>query len=252
VASRGKLRGLSLPVAKSAPAAKCDPTSDSRPRSSSTIIRHSFDARNGALEEDAVDVKSEGEMPHMTTHYTTYDFINMNPRSPGSINSAAPTSDWNMSQEHIQIVGTPPPSEPVSHQQLLRKSLHRLQPPMMRYGDDLNMSSTASLSGYSDGDYSPMAQSFNGDDVAYMASPMPIYGSYSHDSPVDHSSLYGMSADHRGPTSCPDHFYPQSDVSSSMSSHPTIFELNENRRLADSPAGCNMSDIDFDDDILGK
>jgi hypothetical protein len=123
---------------------------------------------------------------------------------------------------------------------------------MMRYGEDLISPTTGPLSGYGDTDYSPVVQSFNVDDVPYLASPMTLYENLSHGSPVDQTSLYGMSADHRGPTSCPDHFYPNSDVSSSLSSHPTVFDIAENRRVATSPALCNTSDTDYDEDLLGK
>lgn len=246
VASRGKLRGLSLPVAKSAPAARSPPRSYTRPRSSSTITKLPFD---GPVAEDEVEIKMEGETPLLVSPRTNYDFVHMNPRSPNLMHSPAPNSEWSTSQEHLHVRSAPSTE---SHGHLLRQPLQRLQPVMMRYGEDLISPTTGPLSGYGDTDYSPVVQSFNVDDVPYLASPMTLYENLSHGSPVDQTSLYGMSADHRGPTSCPDHFYPNSDVSSSLSSHPTVFDIAENRRVATSPALCNTSDTDYDEDLLGK
>lgn len=257
VASRGKLRGLSLPIAKSAPAARSPPRS--RPRPTPSSRRHSQSRKNGGVNDEDADVKLERDIPRAATSYTNYDFINMVPNSPHSpMHAPSSGTDWTMS---ISQEPLPPPSLPIpgaveqpSHQQLLRQSLQRLHTPMMRYGDDMSLSTSAgSISGYSDNEYSPLAQSFTAEDVPYLGSPIPMYNSFSsHDSPVDHSSSYGMSVDPRGPTSCPDHFYPQSEVSSSLSSHPTIYEMGENRHLAASPAACNMSDVSYDDDTMGE
>lgn len=245
VASRGKLRGLSLPIAKSAPAVKSPPRSYIRPRASSTITKLPFDARIGG---DDIEIKMEGEIPPLPSPYTNYDFVHMNPKSPNSMHSPAPNSDWSASQEHLQVTDNPPTK---SHGHLLKHSLQRLQPVMMRYNDELLSASTGSLSGYSDTDYSPVAQPFNADDIPYLSSSIPLYDNYPHGSAIDQTS-YGTSAENRGPTSCPDRFYPHSDVSSSLGSHPALFDIAENRQIATSPAIGNMSDTDYDEDILGK
>ncbi len=249
VASRGKLRSLSLPVAKSAPAAKSPPPR-SRTRRTSTATQDSNGENNGSIaEERELVVKAEHETIPRTNAYTNYDFINMVSHSPTSAMSApASASEWPVSMSQEQHLQHPPTSaaEPSSHQQLLRQSLQRLNTPMMRYHDDPSVpNSTGSMSVYSDNGYgSPVAPSYTTDEVPYLASPMPMYGSYSpHHSPADVSSSYPVSADPRGPTSCPEQYYPHSEVSSSLSSHPTIYEMGENRRMAASPAACNMSDV---------
>lgn len=246
VASRGKLRGLSLPVAKSAPAAKSPPKSYTRPRATSTITKVPFDKQIG---DDEVEIKVEGEMPLSVSPFFNYDFVHMNPKSASLMDSPAPNSDWAGTQEHIQVTNSRPVE---SHGHFLRQSLQRLQPPMMRYGEDLMSSSTGSLSGYSETDYSPVAHSFTVDDAPFLTSPMPLYDGFSRGTAADQASLYGMSADHhRGPTSCPDQYYPHSDLSSSISSH---LYIDENRRSATSPAIATQSDTeytDYDDDIIG-
>lgn len=245
VASRGKLRGLSLPVAKSAPAARSPPRGFARPRSSSTISKLPFD---GAVGEEEVEIKLEGEMPMLASPRMNYDFVHMNPRSPGLMHSSAHSSDW--TSHEPRHVRSGPSSEGNGH--LLRQSLQRLQPPMMRYGEDFISSSAGSLGGYGDTDYSPVGQSYV-DDGPYLASPMPLYDNFSHHgSPADQTSLYGMSVDRRGPTSYPDQFYPNSDISSSLSSHLALFDIAENRRVATSPALCNTSDTDYDEDVISK
>jgi hypothetical protein len=248
VASRGKLRGLSLPIAKSAPAPKSPPT---KPRSGSTTSRTSIPRSSAELDDDdAIHVKLEGQSP-LPSSYTQYDFINMVPNSPTSaMQVPGMGTDWSMqmgSELRASYNSTPEPS----HQQLLRQSLHRIHTPHLSLGEDMGVPSSAgSISGYSDNGYdSPLEQNFNAEDVPFMNSPMPMYNSYSsHGSPVDHGSTF-MVQDNRGPTSCPDQYYPQSEVSSSLSSHPTIFEMGENRQLAGSPSG-HRSDM-YDDDVSG-
>lgn len=160
-------------------------------------------------------------------------------------------NDWTMamSHEYMRISQPSTPEAQPSHQQLLRHSLHRLHTPLMSNGDEMNLSSSVgSVSAYSDTEYSPVEHSFTTEDVPYLASPMPLYNSYSsQNSPVDHS--FGM-IDSRGPTSCPDQYYAQSDLSSSLSSHPTIYDMGDNRQIVGSPA-LSRRDILFDDDTHG-
>lgn len=249
VASRGKLRGLSLPIAKSAPAHKDSTSSSSaRSRSSSAADKLAVHGRSRTLSRDDVKIKMEGQSPLPGTTFTTYDFINMIPNSPGS----SMQTDWTMSvsQDYLRPSQISIPEQP-SHQHLLRQSLQRLHTPSISH--DLNLSNSGPLSAYSEHDYgSPMDQGYHVDDSPYLASPAPMYNSFSSQhSPVDPGS-YSM--DGRGPTSCPDQFYAQSDMSSSLSSHhQTIYELDESRHLAGSPAGgYSRSDTYYDDDTSGK
>lgn len=236
VASRGKLRGLSLPIARSAPAFKSPPSKHSRASTSTSAPRSVSSIDGDTQEREEVKVKLESHSPLPTNSYTTYDFINMVPNSPMTMQMPTMSNDWTMSmpQEYLHISHPSTPEQP-SHQQLLRQSLNRLHTPLLSNGDDLNLSSSVgSLSAYSDAEYSPMEHSFTTEDVPYLASPIPMYHSYSsQNSPIDHS--FGMMADSRGPTSCPDQYYAQSEISSSLSSHPTVYDLNDNRQLVGSP-----------------
>lgn len=241
VASRGKLRGLSLPVARSAPAPK-SPTR-TRPRATSTILG-SHEKNN---EDVPIKVETVGSMPAVNA-FTTYDFVNMAPQ-PSTPSHTMHMPDWNMAISHeypLQEFH----QDPLSHQRQLPQ-LHRLHTLSLGRGDGLGISSSVdSMSAYAESDYaSPISQSFQNDDVPFLHSPVPIYNSYSSRNSIAESPVAGMMPDSRGPTSCPDHFYAQSDMSSSISSHQNLYDISESRQHQPSPAGHEMF---YDDDILGE
>lgn len=243
VASRGKLRGLSLPIARSAPAPKSPPRT--RPRAISTISK----AQGGS--EDDIKVKLEVHTPGSVPSnlFTTYDFVNMAPH--GVASPPLPMPEWNMA------MGNDYPlleyhNEAMNQQRRL-PHLHRLHTLSLGGGDGLGLSSSIdSMSAYADSDYaSPMSQSFQLDDIPFPHSPVPIYNSYSsRNSTAEQSPIIGsMMGDSRGPTSCPEQFYAQSEMSSSISSHQNLYDIHEGRQHQASPA---HHDVFYDDDILGK
>lgn len=242
VASRGKLRGLSLPVARSAPAPKSPTISRQRQRTlSNTSNPHG---------ENDIRIKSEnsGSMP--STPFTTYDFVNMAPNgvtNPPMHHHQMP--DWNIPVSHDYALQDYH-QDPMNHQRQL-PHLHRLHTLSLGRGDGLTLSSSLdSLSAYAESDYaSPVSQSFQDNDIPFLHSPVPMYNSYSSRNSVTDSPVMGMMGDSRGPTSCPDPFYAQSEMGSSISSHQNLYDIVESRRHQQSPAG---NDIFCDDDILGK
>jgi hypothetical protein len=244
VASRGKLRGLSLPVAKSAPAAKSPIMKHTR---SATPSHKHADSRDMArsLDRGSAKVKLERQSPLPSNGYTTYDFINM---VPSPVQSQSIAADWTipMPQEYMRSPLTSAPDQQ-NHQQILCQSLQRLHTPFIGHVDDMG-SPSGSISTYSDTDYSPLGNSFSADDVPFLSSPIPMYHSYSG-SPMDHSAPFNIIQESRGPTSCPDQYYAQSEVSSSLGSHPAVFEMSENRQQAGSPHG---SKVNYDDEISGR
>jgi hypothetical protein len=74
VASRGKLRGLSLPVAKSAPVPRSPPVA--QPRASSSM------SRSLKPTEEEVKIKLESIRTMPSNPFMTYDFVNMALASP--------------------------------------------------------------------------------------------------------------------------------------------------------------------------
>jgi hypothetical protein len=240
VASRGKLRGLSLPVAKSAPAPKSPPRT--RPRAISTTSR----ARGSG---DDVKVKLESASSVHNNPLTTYDFVNMAPHGGVNNSQMQQMPDWNMpvSQDYpIHDYN----QDGMNHQRQLPQ-LHRLHTLSIGRADNMGLSSSLdSLSAYAESDYaSPLSQSFQDNDIPFLHSPVPIYNSYSSRNSNTDSPVGGVMGDTRGPTSCPDNFYAQSEMSSSISSHQNLYDIAESRRHQGSPAG---NEVFYDDEMLGK
>jgi hypothetical protein len=240
VASRGKLRGLSLPVARSAPAPRSPPTN--RPRASSTVSR----INEGCEDEISVKLESIGKIP--SSPYTTYDFVNMAPHGVTPPLQVLP--EWNMSAPNDYSPLQDYQHDPMNHQRQLPQ-LHRLHTLSLGRNDGMGLSSSVeSLSAYADSDYaSPISQSFQNDEVPFLHSPIPMYNSFSSRNSNADSPVPGLVGDSRGPTSCPDHYYAQSEMSSSISSHQNQYDIVEGRRQQSSPAA---NEIFYEDDILRK
>ncbi|RFU29436.1 hypothetical protein B7463_g6910, partial [Scytalidium lignicola] len=257
VASRGKLRGLSLPVARSAPALQN--FGETRPRAISITSRVSADNKDG----DDVKIKIEGRSGSAGAGigansngnsngngngngnpFTTYDFINMAPQP--STPSTMQMPDWNLPVTPHDYPMPDYNQESLAHQQAPR--LHRLHTlSLSSRAEGMGLSSSIdSLSAYSESDYaSPVSQSFPDDHITYLNSPVQMFNSYS--TTGGESPVTGLLGDTRGPTSCPDQFYPQSEMSSSISSHQNLYDIPEGRQTRGSPAG---HELGYDDDIL--
>jgi hypothetical protein len=182
--------------------------------------------------------------------YTTYDFVNMAPH--GVANPSAQQqipNDWNMAAPHDYSVRDYH-HETMNHQKPLPQ-LHRLHTLNLGRADSLALSSSLdSLSAYAESEYaSPISQGFSEGDIPYLNSPVPMYNSFSSRNSTSDSAVAGMMGESRGPTSCPDHFYAQSEMSSSISSHQNLYDITESRRHQPSPGA---ADILYDDDMLGK
>ncbi|PQE05277.1 Fungal transcriptional regulatory protein [Rutstroemia sp. NJR-2017a BVV2] len=183
--------------------------------------------------------------------FTTYDFVNMAPH--GTPTSGM--SDWNISAPAVEF--TMPKfhqdAAPRQMQRQLPPQLHRIHTLSIGRSEGLGLSSSVdSLSPYPDSDYtSPISQSFQNEDVPFLNSPVPMYNSYasSRTSATDQSS--SILSDARGPTSCPDQFYAQSEMSSSISSHQNVYEVAEPRQRQRSHQGSpSVHEIFYDDEML--
>ncbi len=177
----------------------------------------------------------------------TYDFVNM---APNGVASPIQMPEWNLAVSQDYSLHDYH-QDPMNHQRQLPQ-LHRLHTLSLGRGEGLGISSPIdSLSAYAESDYaSPISQSFPNDDIPFMHSPVPIYNSYSSRNSGTDSPVPGMMQDaSRGPTSCPEQYYAQSEMSSSISSHQNLYDIAENRQHQSSPV---PNDIFFDDDMLGK
>ncbi|RDW73489.1 hypothetical protein BP6252_07396 [Coleophoma cylindrospora] len=253
VASRGKLRGLSLPVARSAPAHRSPPPPTSRPRSTSTITKLQLQDR------DDVKIKTEpSNAVSSISAFTNYDFVNMAPNGP---NPPMPMQDWNMSIANEYSTNSDFRHESGIAQQRQLPQLQRLHTlSLSRDGIPVGLGPHSpvhdAMSVYAESDYahSPISQSFPNDDAPYLNSPVPMYNFSTPNSTAGHSPVVGHIGmlDSRGPTSMPEHYYAQSDMSSSLSSHQTIYEVEETHQQQHSPPGpSNHSDIFISEDIFG-
>ena len=270
VASRGKLRGLSLPVAKSAPAPR-SPTQSVRPRSASNVLPRE------ASSEDEVQAKNEASSLPVTPMrqpghaLSAYDVHGM------AINNTDITRmpDWNLGysptyrtqephtqlQHHFQPQIPRQPQNQIPQQPQQQQSwLNQPRPiPSSQqypaYSTDRSQAMAASTSfgsvrSFPESDYtnSPLSQSFHQDDMSYQQSPLPMYNSYSStSSSMQHSPHPGMMMDRRAPTSQPGPYYAPSDVSSSMQSQGfyDMSNMRSNHPNPSAPGG-----MFYDDDSL--
>jgi hypothetical protein len=230
VASRGKLRGLSLPIAKAPPVAPVTPVlkkSTARARANTATSQWSD---TGSTRSDVGftrnDIDLHGGHPASlpTTPYGSYNDFTRFSHHPESLPPSTPTS-W-ASMQYANLGNHD--HHPRMHK--LNTSLGHF--PMM--GDPLS----AGVDSLSDVDYtlSPMSQ-FSRDDLPYMHSPTLMYDSYSgHGSPVPQSPVAAIMIDQRAPTSCPSLVYAPSEPSSSLGSHHDGFEshINNARMMGDS------------------
>ncbi|PSS18813.1 hypothetical protein M430DRAFT_244204 [Amorphotheca resinae ATCC 22711] len=247
VASRGKLRGLSLPVARSAPAPKSPTATRPRAITTTTTAARTREAANAA--DAKIKMESPASLPGSNPFTTTYDFVNMAPQGLAQNSSMHQVPEWNMAVPHDYPLHQDYHQNPMNHRRQVPQ-LHRLHTLSLGRAETLAglSSSLDSMSAYAESDYaSPLSQSFQDNEIPFLHSPVPMYSYPSRNSNTG-SPVAGMMGDARGPTSCPDPFYAQSEMSSSISSHQNLYDITESRHHQPSPAG---NEIFYDDEMLG-
>jgi len=143
VASRGKLRGLSLPVARSAPAVQGSPPAP-RPRAISTTSR-----ANDSGDED-IKVKTENMAPIPANPFTNYDFVNM---APHGVAPPPHIPEWSMGVSHDYPLHDYHQDSMSQQRQL--PQLHRLHTLSLGRVDALGLSSSVdSMSAYAESEQS--------------------------------------------------------------------------------------------------
>lgn len=224
VASRGKLRGLSLPIAKAPPVAPVSKKSATRARASSAVTPNQWrDAEETARRQhqrDGVEVGVHhvGSLP--ATPYGTY------PDYPRFSQAEPPVT-----VTHTTWGSLPAYAAHMSPQEHPR--FHKLNTSLNHY-PIMSEPLSSSVDSLSDVDYtlSPMAHTFPREEVPYMHSPTLIYENYtSQSSPIPHSPASAIMIDQRAPTSCPSLVYAPSEPSSSLGSHHDSFEPHMGQRL---------------------
>jgi len=216
VASRGKLRGLSLPIAKAPPVSSAktmkSPTT-ARARTGSVASTGQWPAeQDDRASREEVEVKME--MGHRrnpsaslaTTHFHPYDMSHLSPTD------TAPPG-WT----HI------PFSSSMTASDASRFQPRPLHIPVSSPGDMMQREMIQTpIDSMSDVDYmSPLGHSFPREDVpAFIHSPM-VYESFpGHASPGPQSPVAAMMIEQsRAPAPCPSLVYAPSEPASSLHSH---------------------------------
>lgn len=220
VASRGKLRGLSLPVAKAPPVAGVKPVKSpiTRIRTGSTTSTTNQwpPEQDDRLREETESLASRhGSVP--PSPYHPYDIPHQH--------------------HHLSPIDTAPGGwTHITFDDNSRFSGRGLPHPVSSPTEMMG----ASMDGMSDVDYmSPMAHSFHRDDIpSFLHSPTVMYDSYSgHGSTLPQSPTAAIMIEQpRGaPTSCPSLAYTPSEPASSLHSHLSHVETLESqlsRKLA--------------------
>ncbi|KAK3326550.1 fungal-specific transcription factor domain-containing protein [Apodospora peruviana] len=217
VASRGKLRGLSLPVAKSAPVnpgkSVKSPTA-TRTRTGSTTSTSQWiepDGNRMEMGRDEMDRASDRNTSVPPTPFLPYEMSHMSP-------TETVPAGWT----HIPFTASMSP-----HHEGSRYPGHSLHIPVTTSGEMMG----TSMDSMSEVDYlSPLAHSFPREDVpTFLHSPTVMYDSYpGHGSPAPQSPVIAMMIEQpRAPTSCPSLVYGPSEPSSSIHSHASHVDTLE-------------------------
>ncbi|MCJ1366264.1 hypothetical protein MMC16_005392 [Acarospora aff. strigata] len=171
VASRGKLRGLTLPiVGKSTPAA--NPQAH-RARSSvggAAGARSPTQAFQPSFERQAQPRKSASSP---TTIPTNYDFVSIGPATSSSVPCiTSPYQTWPVPGFQNQVGGLPKPKTG-----LRRRSLRPLNVPLASCYHDFGVSKSAPFFGayHFPGYMSPVEYPHTPDDFTFTAGPLPFY-----------------------------------------------------------------------------
>ncbi|KAI1645090.1 fungal-specific transcription factor domain-containing protein [Daldinia loculata] len=220
VASRGKLRGLSLPIAKAPPVAPVGKKATSRSRAASSAATT---PRWSGTEEGLRKVH----------------------RDDGNHTAAVPTTPYGSYQEYPRFSHGEAPSTSQgpwgglpayagnmsSHDQ---RRFQKLGSSMSHYpimGDSLS----SSVDSLNDVEYA-MGHSYAREEMPFVHSPSIIYENYTaQNSPMPQSPASAIMIDQRAPTSCPGLVYGPSEPGSSIGSHPDSYGPQMAHRLvADS------------------
>jgi hypothetical protein len=249
VASRGKLRGLSLPIAKSPPVTKEPRKTPVRSRSSTTTMQHTTQATQASR----THVHPHA---HAQPQWLDHDESRRMQRPPMDIPvvaqaASAPATPYGIPGYDYMSVSHPDQTHHIPHgswgniQYSPGGLIHHSPDATPKYKQfplpliTDNLPSSLDSVG-SDIDYmSPMSQSYTREDMPFVHSPTILYDGYttapssstSHTSPVPPSPPALIMDQSRAPTSCPSLVYAPSEPSSSLGSHMDPFESHLTQKM---------------------
>ncbi|KAF5026543.1 hypothetical protein F66182_1403 [Fusarium sp. NRRL 66182] len=233
VASRGKLRGLSLPIAKAPPVTR-EPRKHSNAHSRpSSAIAHPGNEKDeaGRMRQGPIDIPSVTQVASAPTTpfgMAGYDYLSL---SQSEHNTHLPQGSWGTINYS--------PAQDTGH------NLHRFPVSLVTE----NLSSSIDPLTPDVGYVSPMSQSYTRDDVSYVHSPSYMYDSYTTgtSSPGPQSPPSSLYVDHArsfAPTSCPSLAHAPSEMSSSLHSHTDTFDSQLNTRIARDCDSFGVPEVD--------
>ncbi|KJZ71443.1 hypothetical protein HIM_09167 [Hirsutella minnesotensis 3608] len=239
VASRGKLRGLSLPIAKAPPVTrepKKSPSGRARANSTAPVVSGNWTEPEEPRSSHCgpIDIPSVSHVASLASsapfHGSGYEYLSMS--HPESTASLAHGS-WGSIHYSPDLMHSPGETPKYSRF------------PMPLITDNLS----SSVDSVSDVDYlSPLSQSYPREEMSFGSGGSSImYDSYStsQSSPAPQSPPSSLVLDYsRAPTSCPGLIYAPSEPSSSLTSHLDPFESHMGHRLLRHCDGLNVSQVD--------
>ena len=184
VASRGKLRGMSLPVARKADTPCNEPKPKVSPPQKSVTSTPARTPASSRLRSPAARL-SPTAMSSPAQSTAGYDFIGMSSSSPVSIPHSSPPVRWHVPgfHEHLQNY-TACMGKLDRLGQLSARPMHRVQTSLGSSFDDTYSLSTGTLSNFSDSDYgSPVEYSRTPEEMPFADGLLPPFdNSYLHTS----------------------------------------------------------------------
>ncbi|CAI6096378.1 unnamed protein product [Clonostachys chloroleuca] len=288
VASRGKLRGLSLPIAKAPPVSretKKSPSSRSRELQTtgsvinvSPIHTHSHNhSQSQSHSHGSMNMNAHAQMHSSAMHWPEHDDarrhahtqmhpvrspIDIPPVSQPSVASAPATPYGLPSYDYLSMSHSEEPpmhhhgswnnvgySTGMVHSPEHQPKYSKFPLPLVTEGLSSSVSSVNS-----DVDYmSPMSQSYHRDEVPFINSPTLLYDHYSthQSSPGPQSPPSAIVIDHsRAPTSCPGLVYTPSEPGSLPSTHPLdVFETQISHKMMRECDNLNARDASMNKNV---
>ncbi|KAI9679568.1 MAG: hypothetical protein M1817_005590 [Caeruleum heppii] len=244
VASRGKLRGLSLPIAQKAPTAPSVAVPRANRASCPSITQ--ADAASKRFKTEAADDVRAVRAPVPTNNVMSYDFVNMDPtgsptvphlRSPSftlSVPSATERQDLHrQSFDHGN-------NYPLLRQSLLRYDSHydtpQVSPMTEDFGLSTSTSSTGCFSDLGDSDVpSPIEFPHTPEDYSFLTAPYSYYNTPPLPQAACMMPTSRVSFSRQAPTSYPDQLSSSASISSSLGSSQSAYEPVEEPAYAHDP-----------------
>ncbi|OCL12142.1 hypothetical protein AOQ84DRAFT_164386 [Glonium stellatum] len=247
VASRGKLRGMSLPVAKS----QSQTTSNARESKAQTASNStaSSNSRQTASKVEKRRANMRSQSPASPNPYPApQEFLGLDATSPIPIPS--PTTSqlgWSIPGYGEHMEGYNPASGKLTRAQLHPRPLQRLHTSLAASYEETGLSASAgSLSAYSDSDYpSPSEYPQTPDDYPFSESSIPPYHGL-----LLHEQTPMSSTENLVYQEAPRSYPVTDDMSSSISSDQSNHDYTEVNSVPTGPYGSSsFSDIFYDGDM---